>query len=166
MNNYIVNIDGKKLESKVNSSSITIGNTEYNDYELIEISANKFILKLGDKIYESVVEKINGDQYSVTIEGLTYAITVRSQLEEKAHEFLKNKAKQIHSDKIVAPMPGLILKINKSVGDEIAIGESLIILEAMKMENEIRATSSGKIKEIYVNEGISVEKNQLLITIE
>ena len=63
-------------------------------------------------------------------------------------------------------MPGLIIKINKKIGDEIEIGESVLVLEAMKMENDVRASASGKIKEIRAKEGSSVEKDQVIVIIE
>ncbi|MFC2082111.1 biotin/lipoyl-containing protein, partial [Bacteroidota bacterium] len=83
-----------------------------------------------------------------------------------AKELLSNKKSARHHDIIKAPMPGLILKVKKNIGDDVEIGESVVILEAMKMENEIRSPVSGKIKEILVKEGISVEKDEIIISIE
>jgi biotin carboxyl carrier protein len=67
---------------------------------------------------------------------------------------------------IVAPMPGTIAEILVSVGDQVSADEELIILEAMKMENPILATSSGKVAEIKVNEKDKVDTNQVLIVLE
>ena len=86
-------------------------------------------------------------------------------LEEKAFELLKNKAKDNHSTVVKSPMPGLVLKIKKKVGDSVEMGESLLLLEAMKMENDIRAASSGVIKEIRISENSAVEKNEVLLVI-
>jgi pyruvate carboxylase subunit B len=63
-------------------------------------------------------------------------------------------------------MPGLILKIRKNVGDKVEQGESVIILEAMKMENDLKAPASGQIKKIFVTEGSAVEKGSALFSIE
>jgi biotin carboxyl carrier protein len=63
-------------------------------------------------------------------------------------------------------MPGMILKIKKKVGDEIEQGDSLLILEAMKMENDIRSPVSGKVKEIKIKEGQAVEKGISILVIE
>jgi len=63
-------------------------------------------------------------------------------------------------------MPGLILKILKQPGEEVKIGEPLLILEAMKMENEIRSTTGGVVKEMLVKEGSSVEKSTVIVIIE
>ena len=62
-----------------------------------------------------------------------------------------------------APMPGLVLEIPVSVGQEIKKGDQLIILEAMKMENVLKAVGDGVVKSIEVGKGDSVEKNQVLI---
>jgi biotin carboxyl carrier protein len=62
-------------------------------------------------------------------------------------------------------LPGLIVKILKQVGDSVEIGEPIILLEAMKMENEIRASASGIIKSISTKENNSVEKGEILLEI-
>ena len=67
---------------------------------------------------------------------------------------------------ILAPMPGLILEINIRVGQEIKENDTLLILEAMKMENIITSPRHGIIKSITINKGDAVQKNQLLIEFE
>ena len=70
-----------------------------------------------------------------------------------------------HHLNVKAPMPGLILKIKKNVGEKVEQGESVIILEAMKMENDLKAPTSGIIEEVFVKEGSAVEKGFNLFTI-
>ncbi|MBM4174648.1 MAG: acetyl-CoA carboxylase biotin carboxyl carrier protein subunit [Ignavibacteria bacterium] len=67
---------------------------------------------------------------------------------------------------IKAPMPGLISKLKVVVGQEIQVGESLLILEAMKMENELKSPIDGVVKQINVELGATINKNAPLITIE
>lgn len=67
---------------------------------------------------------------------------------------------------LLAPMPGLIIKVEAETGQKVAKGDGLIIMEAMKMENELRAVHSGIIKQIHVQAGQTVDKNQILMTIE
>ena len=71
-----------------------------------------------------------------------------------------------HHMNVKAPMPGLILKVRKKVGEQVELGESVIILEAMKMENDLKSPASGIITELKVTEGMPVEKNTLLFSIE
>jgi len=67
---------------------------------------------------------------------------------------------------IAAPMPGLILRFEKAVGDDISAGETVLVLEAMKMENSLKAPTGGKIKEIKCDIGDNVKKGELLVVIE
>lgn len=68
-------------------------------------------------------------------------------------------------EKVTAPMPGTILDIKKNVGDTVKSGEPIIILEAMKMENDIVAPCDGKVTSITVKKGDSVETNQVIATV-
>jgi biotin carboxyl carrier protein len=63
-------------------------------------------------------------------------------------------------------MPGLLLKLKKNIGDKVKAGEPLLILEAMKMENEIRSPIEGIVKNIMYKEGQTVEKNSIILTFE
>ena len=65
-----------------------------------------------------------------------------------------------------APMPGLVLRVDVVEGQEVAAGDGLVVLEAMKMENVIRASLGGRIKAIHVAEGTAVEKAALLVDID
>jgi biotin carboxyl carrier protein len=70
-------------------------------------------------------------------------------------------AKKIND--IKAPMPGMVLSVLVSEGQEVKKGDSLIVLEAMKMENILKSPADGIIKKVVANKGTAVEKNQLLI---
>lgn len=67
---------------------------------------------------------------------------------------------------IKAPMPGLIHAISVAIGDEVAKGDALLILEAMKMENVIKSPTDGKVKSIHVEVGNTVDKGKLMISFE
>lgn len=67
---------------------------------------------------------------------------------------------------VKAPMPGLVLSIAVSPGQEVKKGDALIILEAMKMENVLKSPADGKVKEVLVTQGQAVEKNLKLITFD
>jgi biotin carboxyl carrier protein len=76
------------------------------------------------------------------------------------------RAKPVGPLRITAPMPGKIVKLLVSPGDEVASGAGLIVMEAMKMENELRAPRPGTIREVGVREGQAVETGALLALLE
>ena len=166
MNEFIVTINSKKKTIKTSGNGSVVFNDKKYYAGISKISNQSFLLKLNDSIYDITVHKLNNERYGFLIDGHYYETTVRTQLQEKANEFLSLKEKQSHHDVLKAPMPGLVLKVKKKVGDDVEIGESVVILEAMKMENDIRSPASGIIKEIKVTEGNSVEKGEILISIE
>lgn len=70
------------------------------------------------------------------------------------------------AQRIVAPMPGRVVRVLVKAGDEVAARQGLVVVEAMKMENELTAARAGRVTEIAVTEGVSVEAGRLLIVIE
>jgi biotin carboxyl carrier protein len=117
-------------------------------------------------VFQLTAEQLDSNSFNVLVGGDTFDITVRTALQEKAYKLLENASTQVsHHTDVKAPMPGLILKIRKNIGEKIEQGESIIILEAMKMENDLKAPSSGIIEKIFVKEGTAVEKGAALFSI-
>ena len=67
---------------------------------------------------------------------------------------------------VVAPMPGRVVRVLVAVGDEVAARQGVIVVEAMKMENELRSPKAGRIKEVSVTPGMSVESGRVLVVVE
>ena len=67
---------------------------------------------------------------------------------------------------LVAPMPGLVVRINVKAGDQVQPGQALVVMEAMKMENELRTASAGTVKAIRITPGTAVERGTTLIELE
>jgi biotin carboxyl carrier protein len=105
---------------------------------------------------------------SATVDGIAYSIEPQGLDEPKPGRARKaaTAAAADEAGAVVAIMPGLIIKINKHEGDPVQAGDVVIILEAMKMQNELQARRSGVIKEINVKPGETVEMRQVLAVIE
>src|SRR5687767_15349352 len=67
---------------------------------------------------------------------------------------------------LAAPMPGMIVRLNVKEGDQVRVGQGLVVMEAMKMENELRAASDGVVKRVVASPGTAVEKGALLLEME
>jgi len=166
MNDFIVSVNGSKLNLKIlNDSELTADDENFN-YELLPVCQHSFILKLNNKVFELTSEKLNSDLFKVLVNGNQFEVTVRTALQEKAFKLLESSASSHHHHlEVKAPMPGLILKVRKKVGEQVELGDSVIILEAMKMENDLKSPASGIIENIFVTEGSAVEKGTLLLSI-
>ncbi|MCB0752606.1 MAG: hypothetical protein KDC52_14135, partial [Ignavibacteriae bacterium] len=133
--------------------------------QISELSPYTFKLIVNNKIYHITATKLENNKFSFLVDGHYFETFVRSRLEEEAAKILNLNSQKSGKRNIFSPMPGLIVKLNKKVGDEIQADEPLILLEAMKMENVIKSPLTGKITEILIKEGSSVEKNQVLVVI-
>ena len=67
---------------------------------------------------------------------------------------------------IVAPMPGRVVRVLVAAGDEVAVRQGVVVVEAMKMENELRSPKAGRVKEVSVTPGTSVDAGRVLVVIE
>jgi biotin carboxyl carrier protein len=167
MNDYIVTIDKMKNNISVLSNSEVSFNSNIFNYELVPSGCQSYLLRLNEKVYELTSSKTSTDSYSILVGGIQFEVTVRTALQEKAIKLLEEaQTVSHHLRNVKAPMPGLILKVKRKEDDLISQGDSIMILEAMKMENDLRAPSSGQIKKIHVTEGTAVEKGTVLFTIE
>ena len=164
---YHLEFNGKAYEVGIETvdGKITVtinGKKRPVDLALLNGGGALSILLDGRSFDLEVKETENG--ISVFALGQHFDLTVEEDKLFRAR-MLSGAGKSAAREKEVrAPMPGLIVKVEVSVGQEVQPGDGLLIMEAMKMENEIRAKGAGVVKEIKVVERQPVEQNQVLIT--
>lgn len=128
----------------------------------------KFLVTVNDASYEVVVEEIGGVA-PVAVNPAPAAAPVAAPIAAAAAPAPAPEAKPVSiaaGEKVSAPMPGTILSVNVSQGDSVKSGDVLLILEAMKMENEILAPSNGRVAQVAVSKGASVNTGDLLVVLE
>lgn len=166
MNEFIITVNNKKKTVLVNEDGTVVLNGKKYNASITKISKHSFVLRFENNIYEVAVSKLINGEYRILIDGWYFDAAVRTRLQEIAFELQKNREKSIHHTEVKAPMPGLLIKIKKQIGEPVELGEPILILEAMKMENDLRSPSSGTIKEINFTEGQTVEKGAVILVIE
>jgi biotin carboxyl carrier protein len=159
MIDFIIRINGNPKEVKIiDENFVEVDNVRFN-YTLKELNHSKFMLKINNKVYETAIWNKSNGKMSVQISNSNIDLSIRTALQERAYQLLsasQSNAEQVTT--IKSPMPGLVLKILKKVGDKVQKSDTVMILEAMKMENEIKSSIDGIITEINVSEGKPVEK--------
>jgi biotin carboxyl carrier protein len=142
INGRILNPDVYFRDKK--HAHILIGNKSYN-VELLELNEETGTLKI----------RVNSGEYEVEI---------KDRFDDLLRDLGMDKGIASKVNEIKAPMPGLVLHVNVNEGDEIKKGDSILVLEAMKMENNIKSPVDGRIKKIQVSKGLAVEKGQVLVS--
>jgi biotin carboxyl carrier protein len=100
------------------------------------------------------------------VEGKTQTITLKEPIDQLLSQMGLDMKAMHKAESVKAPMPGLVLKVLVEAGQQIQKGDGLLVLEAMKMENIIKATGSATVKVIKVTERTAVEKGTVLIELE
>lgn len=115
------------------------------------------IIEKTDKVAKEITVRVNGQSYNVAIKEPIDQLLSSMGLDLKAMQKV---------EPVKAPMPGMILKVLVTPGQQIQKGDGLLILEAMKMENVLKATGNATVKDIRVQERTAVEKGAVLIDLE
>lgn len=143
-------------------------------------------LKINDNEYKVQLDKldhnaktarviVNGTEYIVEVEGVKPMPTSKPQVSKATYNAsaptaapapaaaAAPKAAAAGGAKIASPLPGTVLGINVKVGDNVTVGQTVVVLEAMKMENNIAADRAGVVKEVCVAQGANVQEGDALI---
>jgi len=121
-------------------------------------------LLIDNHSWQVLVER-NGDEYRVSIDGELYVVNVQDERSRKIQKALTRAAKESGEFILKAPMPGLVRSVPLLLGQEVHKGQGLVILEAMKMENELRSPRVGVVRDIRVKPGDAVELGQALVVL-
>ncbi len=133
----------------------------------IETSEDGFtFIRLGDKSYPVEIVSYHQNEYELLINGVGYTFSVETPFSLVRKKLLTAQASESTTIRLKAPMPGKILEVMVETGDSVKAGDTLVILEAMKMQNAILASTKGIIKKVLVKEGDTTSKSDLLIELE
>ena len=161
---YITTLNGKSFEIDIDKDGNILVNGEKREVDFLPLGPALFNIVMEYRSYELVIEDHDGE-YEVLLRGRLYSGDV---LDERA-QLLRSQRSGPEVDSgeisIKAPMPGLVLAIPVQEGQEVVAGQTVVILESMKMQNELKAPRDGLVARISAQIGASVEQGKLLVTI-
>ena len=123
-------------------------------------------LVLGAESYRLVGERGARGVWRVGLRGRTYEVEIIDERTKAIRDLAGSGASATGPRPVVAPMPGMVVKVEVSEGDVVRAGQGVVIVEAMKMENELRASGPGRVRRVHVSRGDAVAKDQILVEIE
>lgn len=154
------------MKVKVNEShEFEFKSSDLEKLDLVKRSASKFHIIKKNKSFDVELEKadFNNREYVINVNANTYTVKISNEIDQLIKEMGFSIGLGKKANDIKAPMPGIILSINVMEGQEVKEGDTLLILEAMKMENAISAPKDGVIKSIFIISGKTVDKGELMI---
>jgi biotin carboxyl carrier protein len=162
---YVVTVDDQTYEIGINQEVQITFDEEEVDIDFASVGeGGLYSLLVNNESFEAMVEERDGTWY-VLMRGDLYEVSVVDQrtqlLRARAGEHIPESGEIA----IKSPMPGLIVKIPVEPGQEVEQGQTVIILESMKMENELKAPRAGRIERINVAPRESVEQGKVLLII-
>lgn len=164
---YYVTVNAEDHEVELDGATATVGG-QASTAHLTDVDGTPMrLVSVDGRVYRVVVRR--GDHrgaYTLSLDGHRFAVEA---LDERAHVIRSLSgaaAAAAGPAPLVAPMPGLVVRVNVAVGDRVSAGQGLVVMEAMKMENELRATSDATVKAVLARQGEAVEKGAILLEME
>ncbi len=170
MNTYVALLDGGKREETVRVRQIGTGVYE------VEVGGKVHRVDAFRHDYGTISLLVDADSYSVQLDESPAGVKVRVRDNKYALEILDERRLRMRraagrfvaegKQVITSPMPGRVVKVLARKGDAVREGQGVLVIEAMKMENELKSPKDGKLTELYVVEGQAVEGGAKLAAIE
>ncbi|NWG75896.1 MAG: biotin attachment protein [Rubrivivax sp.] len=162
---YEASVNGNTYTIEINEDGHILLNGEEVEVDFGGLSASGlYSLLVNNESFEALVEQ-RDDIWQVLMRGTLYDVSVADERALLLHSRSTLLVPDTGEVAIKAPMPGLVIAVLVHAGQEISAGDNLIILESMKMENELKAPRAGRVERISVQPGNNVEQNQTLIVI-
>ena len=164
---YVVEVNGARVEVDVDGDRVTVDG-ETLDVRLVDVEGTPVsLLTVGDQVHR-VVARPGGSRgrYSLALDGFRYEVEALDERTRAVRDLTAASASASGPAPVVAPMPGLVVRVNVAPGDQVQAGQGVVVMEAMKMENELRASAAGTVKTVRVAAGTAVEKGAVLVELE
>ncbi|MES2516776.1 MAG: acetyl-CoA carboxylase biotin carboxyl carrier protein subunit [Bacteroidota bacterium] len=160
VNNQTFDIQSDKTGTSVNAQPF--------NWDLVEIKDGNFHILYNNRSFNAEVLEADyqSKSFLIKINKSKYAISVKDRFDILLDQLGMSNANSAKVNDLKAPMPGLIVDVKVQVGDTVKKGDTILILEAMKMENVLKAVGEGKVKTVKILPKQNVEKNQVLIEFE
>lgn len=153
----LTEINGK-LEVAIDGKTISV--------DFVQVKPpNFFSFLVNNKSFDVEITR-NSESYWVNLNGRKYECFLEDEKLSRIKDIAGFKKEILHEKELKTPMPGLVLAIEVKEGDLVKTGQGVAIVEAMKMENELKAKFDGKVKKIRVKPGQAVDKDEVLVVFE
>jgi pyruvate carboxylase subunit B len=164
---YYVRIDGDEHEVQLDGEGVHVDGEDVAAHIAPVEGTPVQLVTIGTEVHRVVVRRgASRGQYALWLDGHRFDVEALDERTRAIRELAGATAGPTGPAPVLAPMPGLVVRVNAQIGDQVQAGQGLVVMEAMKMENELRASAAGRIRAVLVTPGTPVEKGAVLIELE
>ncbi len=161
---YVVDVGGRSVVVELDGETARVDGVELR-VALTDLPGTPLaLLTVGDVVRRVGVGRGSSrGKYTLSIDGRRFEVEALDERTHAIRQLSAAAAPPAGPAPLVAPMPGLIVRVNVAAGDTVKAGQGLVVMEAMKMENELRAAAAGVVKAVRVAPGTAVERGATLV---
>lgn len=163
---YYVTVGAQELVVEVDGARITVDGEPFEAHLSAVPGTPLRHLLLGERSYTLPFEARGSGRWGVGFQGEAWEVEVVDERTRHIRSLTGDGRARRDGAVLTAPMPGLVVKVDVTAGQSLPAGAGVVILEAMKMQNELRTVSPVTVKAVRVNPGQAVEKGQVLVEFE
>ena len=164
---YLVDVDGERFEVSLDADGVRVGGRVVHAH-LADVEGTPIhLVRIDDTVHRVAVRRAKDrGRYDLWMNGFRYLIEALDERARVIQELTAARSGPNGPAPVIAPMPGLVVRIHVSEGQRVVAGQGIVVIEAMKMENELRAAAEGTVKSILAVHGSAVEKGAVLVEFE
>lgn len=164
---YIVDVAGERIVVEIDGAHVLVGGERVTaSLETIEGTPVR-LLRVGDAVHRVIARRDGArGRYAVDVDGWQFSAEALTERMRAIRDLAAQSAASLGPAPLVAPMPGMVVRVLVAIGDEVAAGQGLVVIEAMKMENELRASATGRVTAVRAVVGTAVDKGTILVELE
>ncbi len=160
---YFVSVQGQEVPVEVDGDRVSVGGKEFRAHLTVVPGTPVRHLLIDSASLSLICEPLDRGEWRLASGGTVLVASVVDERTRHIRSLTGDPGKAAGPSQLKAPMPGLVVRVLAREGDRVEVGRGLVVLEAMKMENELRAAVTGVVSSVRVSPGQAVEKGQVLL---
>jgi len=164
---YLVDVEGEEVLVELVADEVRVDGESVAAHVAEVVGTPVYLVTVRGVMYRVAVQHGHArGEYTLWTDGYRVEVEATDERTQAIRRLSGRRATRSGPSPLIAPMPGLIVRVHVRPGDAVQAGQGLVAMEAMKMENELRATSAGTVKSVRVEPGTVVEKGAVLVELE
>jgi biotin carboxyl carrier protein len=164
---YAVTINGRELEITLDGPAVRVGELEADAHLVDIVGIPLRMVTIAGRVHRVLARRRPAaGQYTIDLDGYRFEVEALDERTQAIRRLAESAVRPATPASVLAPMPGLVVRVLVQPGERVQAGQAVVVIEAMKMENELRASTAGIVRSVPVMPGSAVEKGAVLVEFE